>query len=903
MGSGLSFSARPNAKSSIVYGNWTDWTNSTNTPGARQASTLAYDPLLNAVVMFGGQDTYGNPLGDTWEFVDGNWTDVSSSVGTEPSARWGAGLVWDPQLDSLLLFGGQTNFISICSTCALNDTWTFNASGWNQLNLVVAPSPRDAANALVYDSSDGYVWLSNAGVGSSTLEEWEFTNGAWKDVSSKTKGTLPMGGFFAYDDPGDSIVLYFAGTDSGGTSHGLTWAYHGGKFWNMSKNQTTRPSALEGTDVGVFDPNQGGVVIFSGYTSAYGSVTQETWLFKGLKWTQITSYVGTAPPGRWAAEFAYDSQMGADVTFSGNENSVGGSNSFGTDTWLFISGVELNATAAPIVGGAPLKTTFNSTAERGQGPFRYNWSFGDGSTNATTENATHSYTTGGTFLASLEIDDARSLSGSTEFLITVVGPLVGNSSSAPAGGDAPLAVNFTSHVAGGYAPYSLKWSFGDGSSSALAKVTHTYRAKGDYNWSLNVTDSAHDYLNSSGSVSVFGPLNLSVTPSTMVGVAPLTVPFNASASAGESPYTYGWAFGDGLPGSSSASVSHTYRTVGNYTAVATVTDVGGDRVTRAVSVDVVSPLELSASASPTSGYGPLAVLFSSVVAGGLGPFSYNWSFGPGVPASTDPSPSVTFTTAGTFNVSLLVEDQSHQSARHNLTVVVAAHPALTLSASAPRGLAPFNVTLTAGPVGGVPPLSFRWSFGNSTVVSAPASIEHTFARAGGYLVVVTMVDALSTQVSKSLDVVVGAPLTAAVTANVSSANVGAGITLQATATGGFSPYTYEWSGLPPGCAAGNQSTIECQPTGSGNFSVSVTVVDALGDRVSSSVFPLRVLAPAPQLSSPSNGAGGFVLYLGVIAALAAVAVIAAILLLRRRPPTSPASETGDWVEPPPPTGE
>jgi hypothetical protein len=49
-------------------------------------------------------------------------------------------------------------------------------------------------------------------------------------------------------------------------------------------------------------------------------------------------------------------------------------------------------------------------------------------------------------------------------------------------------IRFFAKVAGGFTPYSYTWDFGDGSTSTEVTPVHTYKAKGDYTVSLNVTD-------------------------------------------------------------------------------------------------------------------------------------------------------------------------------------------------------------------------------------------------------------------------------------------------------------------------------------------------------------------------------------------------------------------------------
>ncbi|SCE95355.1 Glucose/arabinose dehydrogenase, beta-propeller fold [Micromonospora matsumotoense] len=69
---------------------------------------------------------------------------------------------------------------------------------------------------------------------------------------------------------------------------------------------------------------------------------------------------------------------------------------------------QVTATANPATGTAPVTVAFTGTATDTEGdtPLTYAWDFGDGGT-ATTLNATHTYTTPGTFTATLTVTDKR----------------------------------------------------------------------------------------------------------------------------------------------------------------------------------------------------------------------------------------------------------------------------------------------------------------------------------------------------------------------------------------------------------------------------------------------------------------------------------------------------------------
>ncbi len=100
---------------------------------------------------------------------------------------------------------------------------------------------------------------------------------------------------------------------------------------------------------------------------------------------------------------------------------------------------------------------------------------------------------------------------------------------------------------------------------------------------------------------------------------------------------------------------HRFSEPGTYTLRLQVRDVGGLTAEAADTLVISALLRVSAGANPTSGVAPLRVSFSSSVAGGLGPYTYEWSFGDGA-TSTDPTPTHTYRGPGTFTVTLTARD-------------------------------------------------------------------------------------------------------------------------------------------------------------------------------------------------------------------------------------------------------
>ena len=151
-----------------------------------------------------------------------------------------------------------------------------------------------------------------------------------------------------------------------------------------------------------------------------------------------------------------------------------------------------------------------------------------------------------------------------------------------------------------------------------------------------------------------GPSNdppvASFSANPLSGSAPLTVIF---ASTSTNTTTHDWDFnGDGVLDASGTSVSYTYNDAGSYTVTLTATGPNGvDTLTRTnyVTVSPSPPIALF-SANTTTGKKDLRVEFTNE---SIRYSSSSWNFGDGN-TSSDTNPIHTYTTSGTFDVSLSV---------------------------------------------------------------------------------------------------------------------------------------------------------------------------------------------------------------------------------------------------------
>jgi hypothetical protein len=82
--------------------------------------------------------------------------------------------------------------------------------------------------------------------------------------------------------------------------------------------------------------------------------------------------------------------------------------------------------------------------------------------------------------------------------------------------------------------------------------------------------------------------------------------------------------------------------------------------------------------------------------------------------------------------------------------------------------------------------------------------------------------------------------------SVESLSLGLPVTFRTAVSGGQPPYSYEYSGLPPGCISMNAATLTCTPGLAGSFNVEVTVRDGVGNR-QSAFLDLAITSGSPVI--------------------------------------------------------
>ena len=109
-------------------------------PSPRSQASMAYDPVLAKVILFGGAF-----FGDMYAWDGQTWTELHPQ--TLPAARYGAGMAYSVRDPGLVLFGG------IGLTGYLPETWIWNGVTWTQVKPAVGPSVVSPLAGMAYDAA------------------------------------------------------------------------------------------------------------------------------------------------------------------------------------------------------------------------------------------------------------------------------------------------------------------------------------------------------------------------------------------------------------------------------------------------------------------------------------------------------------------------------------------------------------------------------------------------------------------------------------------------------------------------------------------------------------------------------------------------------------------------------
>ncbi len=138
-----------------------------SSPSARKGHKMAYNPKLEKIVMFGGENDISGSFSDLWEFdtQTNNWQEITQT-GDKPFARSDFIFEYLPEIDRFILFGGFP----------LNsETWLYNqnTNEWSTTGHSPSPAGRYQLTSFVCNNE---LYIFGGNTGTTALNDlWKYT--------------------------------------------------------------------------------------------------------------------------------------------------------------------------------------------------------------------------------------------------------------------------------------------------------------------------------------------------------------------------------------------------------------------------------------------------------------------------------------------------------------------------------------------------------------------------------------------------------------------------------------------------------------------------------------------------------------------------------------------------------
>jgi PKD repeat protein len=424
----------------------------------------------------------------------------------------------------------------------------------------------------------------------------------------------------------------------------------------------------------------------------------------------------------------------------------------------------------------------------------YSWAFGDGN-NSTQNNPIHTYINDGTYTVTLTASNGCGDATSTKTVV-IVTPPTANFSATPTVGCPGLTVKYNNTSSNNATTFTWTFPGGNPSTSTVQNPTVTYATAGTYSATLVASNSQ---FSDTRVLNNFVQVNPTPTAGFSSSNNGATASFtNTSVNA----TTYSWAFGDNNS-STQQNPTHNYATDGTYTVTLTATNACGTATSSKTVVIVTTPTA-NFNANNTNGCAPLTVQFNNTSSSNA--TTFQWEFPGGTPSSSsDKNPTVTYSAAGVYSVTLTSGNAAGSgTAVQSNYVNVAAGPKAGFSSSVSGLTASFTNSSTNGN-------SYSWNFGD-TKTSTDANPSHTYAKDGNYTVVLTVTNACGTNTFTQNVAIITSP-NAGFTANTTNGCSTLTVQFKDLSSGTATSWLWNFPGGTPGTSTAQNPTVTYSTAG------------------------------------------------------------------------------------------
>ena len=378
-------------------------------------------------------------------------------------------------------------------------------------------------------------------------------------------------------------------------------------------------------------------------------------------------------------------------------------------------------------------TSFNFNNTSNSAPGSASWDFGDG-TFSSSVNPAKTYANPGNYTIKMVANFGACKDSVSKTVQVIATPAVDFSAPTTVACKAPFTVNFINTSSGGSTYF---WDFGDGTTSGVPNVSHTYLTEGIYTVKLIVTNASgcKNSMVKTNFITIKPPV-VSINNLPQKGCAPLEHTFTANVNSVDAITNYQWNFGDGNT-SNAKSPQHIYNSPGSYTVILTYTTAGGctDSIKVINGVLVGSKPHSSFSVDPTNACAFKSIQFTDNSTGN--PNQWLWYFGDGG-SSEIQNPDHQYNDTGYFSVTLIAINNGCADTI-SFPNKIHINPPVARFIYAKTCAMPLQVIFTDKSIGAD---TWYWNFGDGQT-STVESPTHNYSSAGIYTVALTVTNQLT----------------------------------------------------------------------------------------------------------------------------------------------------------------
>ncbi len=367
------------------------------------------------------------------------------------------------------------------------------------------------------------------------------------------------------------------------------------------------------------------------------------------------------------------------------------------------------------------RTCANTDVEFNAGAVNYQnylWNFGDGNS-STIKHPVHAYQDAGSYQVMLIVTDINGCvdTFNLAYQIEVYKPIADFNFTTTT--NCTTVVAYLNNNSSNYT--SWLWKFGDGSNSSNVVATKSYSTPGYYDITLIAYENiCSDTMVIPHAIYVSRPAaNFTYSQSTVC--LPVTATFQDLSVDAAKWY---WDFGDGATDTVQNPV-HVFTTKPVNPITLIIKDVNGCQKDSTKNNIELTNAEFGFTSSGNCN--PVTVTFAD---SSLNPISWLWNFGDGT-SSTDPNPTHTYSTNGSYDVELTVEAaEGCFSTVHMDSLIVVGQTTANFTADTTNGCLPLLVEFTdlsSNVIG------WEWDFGDGST-SSNQNPNHVYTSPGKYTI-------------------------------------------------------------------------------------------------------------------------------------------------------------------------